>query len=267
MAQTSGANQALYVVGLSLSSGFFVDKSEKYLDENAVKKWYKYQEEERKKIGAVRQSVNVVVDAGCARFFNIKIANEEAKRQITEAVLKADVEMKKIDITLKAEVEFVPLPIDSFTSGTMLDKLTGQIRTQILEVVIKKIESNIKKNEKSGLLPEKTKETLRKMIDRCRAVNVIGDEGINAQLDAMKERITSDDIHNLRDEILAMLDTSKSRFEGIDQRVTPTDAEPAPGEVYVQDVSIEDTDSAESTAPTAPTRRAPSRYTTDDIEI
>jgi predicted ATPase len=113
MAQTTGANQALYVVAVSASSGFFVKQSEKYLDENAVKKWYKYQEEERKKIQAVRQSINVVVDAGCARYFGLKIANDEAKKQITEAVLKADVEMKKIDITLKAEVEFVQLPGDS----------------------------------------------------------------------------------------------------------------------------------------------------------
>lgn len=262
MAQTESANQALYVVGLSLSSGFFVKQSEKFEDENAVKKWYKYQEEERKKIGAVRQSVNVVVDAGCARFFNIKIANDEAKRQIAEAVLKADVEMKKIDITLKAEVEFVPLPIDSFTSGTMLDKLTGQIRTQILEVVIKKIESNIKKNENSGMLPEKTKEALRRMIDRCRAVNVIGDEGINSQLDNMKERINSDDILNLRDEILAMLDTTKSRFEGIDMIVKPVPGEPAPGEVYVEDKSLEDSD--EPT--TEPKARTPSRFDVD-IEI
>lgn len=263
MAEVSNANQALYVVGLSLSSGFFVNKSEKYLDENAVKKWYKYQEEERKKIGAVRQSVNVVVDAGCARYFGLKIANNEAKRQITEAVLKADVEMKKIDITLKAEVEFVQLPGDSFTSGSMLDKLTGQIRTQILEVAIKKIEDKIKKNSDSGILPEGMKETLRKALERVKAVNVIGDEGINAQIDAMKERIGNDaDISSLRDEILAMLDTTKSRFEGIDMMVKPTPGEPAPGEVYVQDVSIEDSDEP-TTEPSKPKSRKASRFDVD----
>jgi hypothetical protein len=146
-----------------------------------------------------------------------------------------------------------------------IHKLTGQIRTQILEVVFKKIENTIKKNSDSGILPDKTKETLRKMLERCRAVNVIGDEQINAQIDAMKERIGVDaDIKNLRDEILAMLDTTKSRFEGIDMRTTPTDAEPAPGEVYVQDVSIEDSDN--SAEPSEPQPKKPSRFDVD-IEI
>jgi hypothetical protein len=139
MAQVTNTNQALYIVALSASSGFFVTKSEKYADENAKKSWYKYQESERKKIQAVRQSINVVTDAGCARYFGLKIANDVGKEQIQQAVNNADVEMKKIDSVLKAEVDFIKLPGDSFTSGTMLDKLTGQIRSQILEVAIKKI--------------------------------------------------------------------------------------------------------------------------------
>jgi len=261
MAQVTNPNQALYIVAMSASSGFFVTKSEKYADENAKKSWYKYQESERKKIQAVRQSINVVTDACCPQYFGLKIANDVGKEQIQQAVNNADVEMKKIDSVLKAEVDFIKLPGDSFTSGTMLDKLTGQIRSQILEVAIKKIERNITKNA-DGVLPQKTKERLLSAIDRCRAINVISDEGINQQLDSFKERINADEILMLRDEILTMLDTTKSRFEGIEMLPSVSekmDTEPLPGEVYVVETSLEEQDEQTTNKPA----RKPSRFDID----
>jgi hypothetical protein len=99
-------------------------------------------------------------------------------------------------------------------------------------------------------------------IDRCRAINVISDEGINQQLDSFKERINADEIIMLRDEILTTLDTTKSRFEGIEMLPSvseQTDTEPLPGEVYVVETSLEEQDEQTTNKPA----RKPSRFDID----
>lgn len=216
MAEVKSANQKLYVMQVSMSSPFFVSRSEKYEDENAKKQWYKYPEQQRKDIQAIRQSINVITDAGCARFYGLKIANEISKQQITEALAKADAEMKAIDPTLHADAQFLPLQSEAFTSGTLLDNLTAQIREQIHGVVLKRIEKTIADNDNAGMLTAKTKAALLKMLEKCRAVNVIGDEAINQRIDAMKDQINNDQIVVMRNEILALLDETKDRFSSID---------------------------------------------------
>lgn len=229
MVAVTDPNQQLYVMQPSMSSPFFVSKSETYESENAKKMYYKFTSDDRKKIQAVRQAVNVMVDAGCARFYGLKIANETTKQQLIEALEDADRKMKSISPELHAEAQFLPLKTEAFTSGTLLDNLTAQIREQIHGVVLKRIEAKITE-ENNGVLSEKSKLALLKMLEKCRAVNVIGDDGINKRIEDMKQKITDNQIVVLRDEILALLDDTRDRFSSIDMFNIPAggNEEPRP---------------------------------------
>ncbi len=248
MAAPTAGNQKLYVMQISMSSPFFIRQSEIYESENAKKMYYKFTSENRKKIQAIRQQINVIKDAGCAKFYGLAIANDLSKEQITEALLKADAQMKEIDPTLHADAQFLPLQSEAFTSGTLLDNLTSQIREQIHGVVLRRIEKTIEDNENNGMLSAKTKAALLKMLEKCKAVNVIGDEAINTRIEAMKDQINNDQILTMREEILSLLDDTKGRFASIDMigmganpALAPIeDTEVKPDDVYIRDKTDDD---------------------------
>jgi hypothetical protein len=216
MAVPSDGRQKLFVMQPSMSSPFFIAHSEEFEDENAKKMYYKFSSGDRKKIQAIRQEINVVIGAGCASFYGLKIANELSKEQITEALKIADAKMRAVEPTLHADAQFLPLQSEAFASGTLLDNLTAQIREQIHGRVLARIEKTITDNENAGMLSNKTKTALLKMLDKCKAVNVIGDSSIDQRIESMKSQINNNEILAMRDEILTILNESQDRFSSID---------------------------------------------------
>ncbi|DAC71797.1 MAG TPA: hypothetical protein DSN98_08510 [Thermoplasmata archaeon] len=207
--------EKLFVMQLNMSSPYFLERSE-VIDDKTKKLFYKFPSDKRKQIQAIRQSVNVQRDAGSARFYGLYIVNELGKKQLESALTKADHEMKQVDITLKAEGMFMELSSTALSEGNMFDAMVGQIKNQILEVALKRIEDTIKRNEGSAQgLPLKTKNALIRMLEKTKMINVIRDESIDGRIEEMKAKILSEDITSLRDEILDVLNETKDRFSSL----------------------------------------------------
>ena len=208
----------LFVMETQMSSPFFTDRSENIDSENAKKLYYHFQAGDRKSIAAIRQHINVLKNNSCARFYGLYIANDLAKEQITEALTVADRAMKAIDPTLEAKGVFMELDTGALSSGNMLQIMTAQIQDQIYGVVFKEIEAKLQANDErgGGALSTKSKNALLNMLEKCKTINVIDDDNINAKIEAMKAQITSEAIIPLRDEIKALLSNSTDRFSSID---------------------------------------------------
>jgi hypothetical protein len=233
----------LYVMETQMSSPFFTDRSENIDSENAKKLYYHFPAKDRRKIGAIRQQINVLKNASCARFYTLYIANDLAKEQLTEALENANREMKDIDSTLKAEAVFVELKTEALSSGNMLQVMTAQIQDQIYGVVLKRIEQTIKDNaERGGALTTKSKTALLAMLEKCKCINVIEDEDINTKIEKMKEQITSESLIPLRDEILSVLDNSGDRFSSIDIMPTEPDGEKVKEDEVTPETPVHDPD-------------------------
>lgn len=209
------AGENLYVMQINMSSPYFLTKSEPIIRENAKKLFYKYSPETRREIQAIRQNINVHADACSAKFFGLKIANELAKQQMTDLLKQADHDMKQIDVTLGAGAVFIKMSSTALTTGNLFDQMVGQIREQIHEVVLKRIEKTIER-QKGGQLSDKTKKALLSMLDKLKAINVVEDETIEARIETMKTMIEANEIVTLRDEILEIFESAgETRYSSL----------------------------------------------------
>lgn len=200
---------------LRLSMGSQFKGVSKDLDEYTRQIKYTHSRDIRREIGAIRQSINVRRAACCTKFFGAYFTNDVGKNQLIEICQKADREMKEIDSSLHVTPMFMKIDLPDLASGSQFDALLTAIRSQIMDVVLRRIQSYLDRDE-SGSLNPKQKTLLSKMIDNVKGLNIVNDPKINADLEAMRARIMASQIKELRAEILSAMDETKDRGSSIE---------------------------------------------------
>ena len=120
----TAADRIIYVVDISMGSPYQATGED--IDEYTRKLHFKHGKEKRLQIGAVRQTVNVVVQGTCMKFYKTRFTNANGKQSLTEACTRADREMKAIDPALHVTPLFYEVQISSLSSGNMFDEMKNQ---------------------------------------------------------------------------------------------------------------------------------------------
>lgn len=213
---TLNPDSSIYIVSIAMGSQFRGKSRD--IDEYIREMTYTKPKAERQKIGSIRQSVNVVRNAGSFRFFKEYVTNDIGKAQLEQTCKEADQEMKKIDPTLHVTPKFFKLEIKSLNSGNMFMEMQEQLRTEVHERVLRRIQKVIEDagENAGGKLSNKTKTALLKMLDKTAEINVLQDSEVTARIEAMKAQINADALIPLRDEILSLIDESPADLELLD---------------------------------------------------
>jgi hypothetical protein len=206
-------SQKLYLVRISMGSQF--KGKSRDIDDYTREIKYVHSKEIRREIGAIRQVINSRRAAGCMPFFGAYFTNEIGKQQLIDACKIADREMKEIDPELHATPLFIKIDMPDLAAGSQFDALLSAIRTQVHEVVLNRVKAVIERNEGKALTP-KTKTALLSMLEKTRALNIVNDPNVNADIDKMKARIDANQLNELKDEILVILDESKDRAQALE---------------------------------------------------
>jgi hypothetical protein len=214
-------DQKVYLAKVRMASQF--KGKSKDIDDYIRQIRYTKPKKVRNQIGAIRQSVNVTRKNACMNFFGLFLTNEVGKGQIEQACREADTEMKKIDPTLNVQPMMLKIDLPDLAEGNMFDAMIGQIRRQVVDKALTRVQLVIERNSEGGAIPAKTTAALLRMLEQTRALNIVNDAGVNAQIEQMKARITANEITLLRDELLAVLDEQKDRFSSL-ELIEPYDA-------------------------------------------
>jgi hypothetical protein len=206
-------SQNLYMLKISQGSQF--GGTGRDLDDFTREIKYKFSKDVRREIGAIRQSINTKRAGSCTRFFGAYFTNEIGKTQLIEACKKADREMKEIDPALHVTPVFIKIDLPDLASGSQFDALLKAIKTQVMEVSLKRVQAYLERNE-TGVLSPKSKNILISMLEKTRALNIVNDAKINADIDSMKARIEASQLKELREEITEYLDQSQDRGTSIE---------------------------------------------------
>lgn len=206
-------SQKLYM--LTISQGSPYRGSGKDLDEFKRLTTFIHPKETRRAIQAIRQSINTRRAGSCTKFFGAYFTNEIGKTQLIEACKKADQEMKEIDPALHVTPLFIKIDLPDLASGSQFDALLTAIKTQVMEVSLKRVQAYLERNE-TGVLSPKSKTILISMLEKTRALNIVNDAKINADIDSMKARINASQLKELREEITEYLDQAQDRGTAIE---------------------------------------------------
>lgn len=207
MPALTNTKEKIYQVFISCGSpyrGSGVD-----LDEYVRKFTFDLPKQKRKQIGALRQRLNDMKSWGCSKLYGAYFTNETGKQQIIDLCVQVDREMKEIDPRLYCTVNFVKQDFSDNENLTALDQLLGSIRKEVNGSVLERINQEIEKNKDH--LTEKTRLSLHAMVNKIAALNITGDQTVKEDLDKIRARIDSNQLRELRDEILVILDENKNR--------------------------------------------------------
>lgn len=202
---------------------------------------FKFPGETRRKIGAIRQEVNVARDNNCMKFFANYITSEAGKEKITTACERARAKMQEIDPTLHVSPIFFEVQVSSLSEGDMFESMKQQLKievhTRILERIERAIQQNTQPDGTIKPLSTKTKNALLSMLDKVGEINVLGDQDVDARIAAIRQQVINNSISPLRDEILAYindtqgadaLEVTDTEYEDDPQPAAPSQARPQP---------------------------------------
>ena len=205
---TETLDRSIFVIGIKMGSPN--QSKGRDIDDFIRELTYKKPKAERLQIGKVRQSINVVVDGTCMKFFGVKITNQAGKETLERECSRADAEMKKIDSTLHVTPVFFEVKVSSMSAGNMFDQMKEQLSVQVHQKVLDRVESAIEnsRNPDGSYKPMtgKTRTALIAMLDKVKEINVLGDDNVDGRIEAMKAQITAGSLIPMRDEILALIE-------------------------------------------------------------
>ncbi len=170
---------------------------------------YKFKPETRRKIGAIRTLYKKVIYNTALQYYTIWICREDQTAAIEEKYKEADAALKKIDRSLKAKVEFMPLDMNESSKGEMYQKVLNAIKSRVFDEVIKKVEQVAKDNQ--GNLTDRSQKALLNMVDRLNAINILNDQDISRKLEKVKQKILTKEIETIREEFTREITAMKGR--------------------------------------------------------
>lgn len=206
--------EQLYVISTRVSSEFKIEKSEVLSDKEKKITWL-YEKEMRNKIHSVRAMVYGPRERYSLNFYKLRLVNDDGKKALAEAYATANEELKKIDPTLKAEIEFLPLDLSMIAKGNLYEQIIGSIKYQVFSKVFQRIEKLTADGGKDKL-PENTKKSLRNLVEHCRNLNVTRDQEIDSQIEKISKMIEEEALIPLRDDLQNVLKSGEGRFYAIE---------------------------------------------------
>jgi hypothetical protein len=206
--------EQLYVISTRVSSEFKIEKSEVLSDKEKKITWL-YEKEMRNKIHSVRAMVYGPRERYSLNFYKLRLVNDDGKKALAEAYATANEELKKIDPSLKAEIEFLPLDLSMIAKGNLYEQIIGSIKYQVFSKVFQRIEKLTADGGKDKL-PENTKKSLRNLVEHCRNLNVTRDQEIDSQIEKISKMIEEEALIPLRDDLQNVLKSGEGRFYAIE---------------------------------------------------
>lgn len=206
--------EQLYVISTRVSSEFKIEKSEVLSDKEKKITWL-YEKEMRNKIHSVRAMVYGPRERYSLNFYKLRLVNDDGKKALVEAYATANEELKKIDPSLKAEIEFLPLDLSMIAKGNLYEQIIGSIKYQVFSKVFQRIEKLTADGGKDKL-PENTKKSLRNLVEHCRNLNVTRDQEIDSQIEKISKMIEEEALIPLRDDLQNVLKSGEGRFYAIE---------------------------------------------------
>ena len=206
--------EQLYVISTRVSSEFKIERSEELSDREKKITWL-YEKEKRNNIHKIRASIYGPRERYSLDFYKLRLVNDEGKKALKEAYAKANEELKEIDPSLKAEIEFLPLDISQIARGNLYEQIIGSIKYQVFSKVFQRIDGLTRDGGKDNL-PEKTKKSLKNLVDHCRNLNITRDEEIDIQIEKIAKMIEEESLIPLRDDLQKMLKSGEGRFYAIE---------------------------------------------------
>ncbi|NCB43760.1 MAG: hypothetical protein EOM59_14255 [Clostridia bacterium] len=206
--------EQLYVISTRVSSEFKIEKSEVLSDKEKKITWL-YEKEMRNKIHSIRAMVYGPRERYSLNFYKLRLVNDEGKTALKEAYSKVNLELKEIDPSLKAEIEFMPLDISMIAKGNLYEQIIGSIKYQVFSKIFQRIDSLTRDGGKDNL-PANTKKSLKNLVEHCRNLNVTRDEDIDLQIEKIAKMIEEEALIPLRDDLQKMLKSGEGRFYALE---------------------------------------------------
>ncbi|MHC1625208.1 MAG: hypothetical protein ACXQS2_04350 [Methermicoccaceae archaeon] len=174
----------IYIVGLQMSSPNVIESSE-MIDENTKEIKYKYPKSVRTKIERVRNKYRTEFYDRTVSFYGVmQLTNEEGLEELRELVKEADKEMKEIMPELYAKLVAIPVDERYVEEGELYRKILYAIQYQIIKSIYNRI-----KGLKSEEPQERTKESIREMLEKLRALNIIRDDRVDQLIASIEQML------------------------------------------------------------------------------
>jgi hypothetical protein len=207
-------NQEVYQIWIHMGSANKV-KGRETIDEFKVIIDHKYPQKVRREIQALRQEINRMTDNSCIKYYSAKFTNGLGLNQLRDACQRIDREMKQIDPTLYCEIKAKKEVFGVKQNMTFYDELTSGLRDQIINTMLKRVETIIERSPEGSLKP-KTRDSLIKMFEQMKGLNIVQSPEVNQEIDQMKQKILSSTIKEIRDDLLEILETNKDRSTALE---------------------------------------------------
>ena len=197
----------IYIVKLVMSSENRIEGREE-VDDTTVTVHYTFPKLVRSEISAIRSRARRRLAEKTLDFYGLRIAKEENLQEIRNIAEEADRELKQIHESLYAYMVSIPIDVSSVKKGELYDKVLNAIKFQVYSTVFQRIKDMKLKH----VMNKKVKESLLRMINTLKAVNVLNDPEIDKSLKEIEMRILENDVTTIREEVKKQLQKlTKSR--------------------------------------------------------
>ena len=174
----------IYIVGLQMSSPNVIEHSE-MIDEDTKEIKYKYPKSVRTKIERVRNKYRGEFYSRTVSFYGVmQLTNEDGLKHLREIVKEADKEMKDIKPELYAKLVAIPVDERHVEEGELYNKILYAIQYQIIRTIFNRI-----KGLKSDEPQDRTKESIKEMLEKLRTLNIIKDDRVDHLLDSIENML------------------------------------------------------------------------------
>ena len=210
----------LYVARAKMSSpNFVIDSKELDMDIPADQRrrkeiTFKFPKGLRKKIQAARVEFSYEWAHYTVRCYGLRICNEAGRELIEKAIAETETKMREIDPSLKAESVFFPLETKGIAKTVLYQQIVGAIQTQICETTLKKVNVIVERGKDK--ITTRTRNSLLKVMDQLKILNIVNDSNVDARIREIRERIETDSVIPLKEHLDEMLKTSTGRFGAIE---------------------------------------------------
>jgi hypothetical protein len=187
----------VYIVAIEASSPNHQESS-KDMDETHREIEFTFPKETRDRIAAVRMAAAKPLYNNTLKFGKNYIAREDQLPELQKSAGEGDQKMQAINPKLHCQLVMFPIDMSEVRQGETYQMILNAIRYNVYNTVFKRLAETL--GSKKGLT-DATRNSLLKMIENLRAINVLEDKDVEQQLDAFKARIESSMLKELQDEI------------------------------------------------------------------
>ncbi len=182
--QTLKSQKTVYIVRFKMPVGIRL-KAQKRLGPYTDRLTYQFHEKLRKKVEALRMHYRYLLKRYSISFYGLPLVREEDLPILQKWVEKADQEFRALHESLR--VRCVPIPIDlsAGKKSDVYEAVENAIRLHIYGQVLDRLQNLSKKGAD---LPEVSRRSLLKLVDRMKGWNLLGSKDINDKLEQMAQK-------------------------------------------------------------------------------